>query len=274
MGLDIHSVEVGGEGDCFYHSVGAGLETLLLHSEEAKRHVLQKLPRGIFTGDSKQVVKDLRCLAAKQLRHWTAEDLLNYFVNATSDQRLGQWRDGWNPTELLHASQLSCIIGCETVQAVGTHLHGDPGDIIISMRRANANPGGGEPEELLTLVPQGETHIATLRSHLQDVFRTVGNMHCGDATDAALLVQALDVGIFIFADKLQRNNESCLCALALRNGKYPFYISIWWNEPSHFRSFRMRTDQSKRFPSVWTAAEIPVFLREQYDLMNPDAPLS
>ena len=48
MDLDIHSVEVGGEGDCFYHSVAAGLETLLLHSEEAKRHVLEKLPHGIF----------------------------------------------------------------------------------------------------------------------------------------------------------------------------------------------------------------------------------
>ena len=77
MDLDIHSVEVGGEGDCFYHSVAAGLEALLLHSEEAKRHVLNNLPRGIFSGDSKQVVKDLRCLAAKQLEHWTAEELLN-----------------------------------------------------------------------------------------------------------------------------------------------------------------------------------------------------
>ena len=56
--MDIHSVEVGGEGDCFYHSVAAGLEALLLHSEEAKRHVLKHLPRGIFSGDSKQVVKD------------------------------------------------------------------------------------------------------------------------------------------------------------------------------------------------------------------------
>ena len=100
-------------------------------------------------------MKDLRSLAAKQLEHWTAEEVLNYFVNATSDQSLGQWRDSWNPIELLQASQLSCIIGCETVQAVGPYLHGDPGDIVISMRKANANPGGGQPEELLTPVPQG-----------------------------------------------------------------------------------------------------------------------
>ena len=213
-------------------------------------------------------MKDLRCLAAQQLEHWTAEDLLNYFVNATSDQRLGQWRDNWDPTALLHASQLSCIIGCETVQAVGIDSHGDQGDIIISLRRAHANPGGGGAEELLIPVTQGETHIATLRSHLQDVFGTVGNTHWGDATDAALLIQALDVGIFIFANKLQRNRESCLCSLALRHGKYPFYISIWWDEPSHFRSFRMRTDVSKTFPSVWTAAEVPVFLREQLSLIH------
>ena len=272
--LDIHSIEVGGEGDCFYHSVAAGLETLLLYSEEAKRHVLAKLPHGIFSGNKIRVVRELRSLAAKQLEQWTPEEVLNYFVNATSQQRLGQWRDNWKPVEILHASQLSCILDCETVQAVGPYKDGDPGDIIISMRKANANPGGGPPEELLAPVLQGQTHIATLRSHLQDVFRTVGNTHWGDVTDAALLIQALDVGIFIFADKLQRKNKSCLCSLALQHGKYPFYISIWWDEPWHFRSFRMRTDQFERFPSVWTAAEIPAFLHEQYNLMNPDAPLN
>ena len=108
-----------------------------------------------------QVVQDLRCLAAKQLKHWTAEELLNYFVNAESQQTTGQWRDGWNPRKLFHKSQFSCIIGCEIVQAVGPDFHGDRGDIIISMRVANANPGGGEAEELPIPVPQGVTHIVT-----------------------------------------------------------------------------------------------------------------
>ena len=98
-------------------------------------------------------------------------------------------------------------------------------------------------------IAQGYTKMATLRAHLQDVFRSLGNTHWGDSTDASLLIQALAVGILIFADRLQRNGENCLCSFALETGQYPFYLSIWWNEPIHFRSMEMRTTSADDFQS-------------------------
>ena len=129
--MTIRSLDVGGGGDCFYHSVAAGLERLLLHSTAASRHVLRRIPLHIFSQDRRAVVKYLRNLCAEQILRWSPEELLDYFVNATFRQQLRTWQDDWNPTHMLESSGLSCIIGCDTVSAVSDDPNGDPGDIIL-----------------------------------------------------------------------------------------------------------------------------------------------
>ena len=49
----------------------------------------------------------------------------------------------------------------------------------------------------------GEVQLPILLGELQEVFATTGDVHWGDATDARLLCDALDLGFFMFADDLQ-----------------------------------------------------------------------
>ena len=77
--VNIHSVEVGGGGDCFFHSVAAGLERMLLHSHAASRHVLRHMPFEIFSTDARTIVKHLRFFCAEQIRQWPPEELFRLF---------------------------------------------------------------------------------------------------------------------------------------------------------------------------------------------------
>ena len=91
--MTMRSLDVGGGGDCFDHSVAAGLDRLLLHSTAASRHVLRRIPLDIFSLDREAAVKYLRNLCAERIQRWSSEELLEYFVIATTRQQMGTWQD-------------------------------------------------------------------------------------------------------------------------------------------------------------------------------------
>jgi hypothetical protein len=182
--VDIRSSEVGGDGDCLFHSVAAGLEHLLLESTAASRHVLRHVPLTVFSSDRLAVVQHLRNMCAEQIDTWSWEELLNYYVRACMDQELGEWRDLWNPTALLREYNLEILIGCDTVRAVSDNPNGDVGDIFIIIDKSDARVGGNTSQQLQTPIAQGRAFLMALRVELQNVFRTLGNTHWGDYTDA------------------------------------------------------------------------------------------
>ena len=117
--------------------------------------------------------------------------------------------------------------------------------------------------------------VCTLRNDLQNIFRTLGNTHWADSTDASLLSQALDIGFLIFADRLQANGQRCLGYLNLDRGEanFPYFLALWWSEPIHFRSLEMQATAADPFRSCWNVSEIPAVLRDQYNLANAEAPI-
>ena len=105
-------------------------------------------------------------------------------------------------------------------------------------------------------------------------FATTGNVHWDDATDARLLCDALDIGFFMFADRLQAAGTRCLCPLDLLRGDFPFFINLCWNEPVHFRAAEFRNTNGNDFRMCYAQAEIPDFLRAQYNDANVRAPIA
>ena len=160
--MTIGSLDVGGNGDCFYHCVAAGLERLLLHSEAVSRHVLERIPLRIFSRDRTAVVEYLRNLCAEQIVHWSPERLLDYFVQATAQQRMGSWQERWNPTQMLRRSGLSCIDGCDTVIAVSQDPNGELGDIVLVLGHSDARIEGHGRREHRVCVTQGSTFLIVL----------------------------------------------------------------------------------------------------------------
>ena len=126
--VDIHSLEVGGNGDCLFHSVAAGLERLLLQSTAASRHALRRVPLRVFSSGARAVVQQLRNIFAEQIEQWSWEELLNYFVTAAMNQQLRTWNDQWNPTALFGDLHLECIIGCDIFRAISDNHYGDIGN--------------------------------------------------------------------------------------------------------------------------------------------------
>ena len=266
--VSLHSMEVGGNGDCLFHSVAAGLEHLLLESTAASRHVLHRIPLTVFSSGKLAVVQHLRNMCAQQIETWSWEELLNYFVRASMDQNLGEWRDEWNPSDLLRDHNLEVLIGCDAVRAVSDNPNGDVGDIFIIIDKSDARVGGNTSQQLQTPIAQGRAFLIALRVELQVVFRTLGNTHWGDSTDARLLTDALDVGFFLFADELQGNRTQCLVALDLSRTDFPYFLALWWNNHSHFRSLEIKTSSDTPFRACWPRFQAPQTLLDEYHAVN------
>ena len=106
---------------------------------------------------------------------------------------------------------------------------------------------------------------------MQREIRKCGNTHWADNGDLKALSEKLGVGILLLANNLQNNNTQCLVSLDQRKGNFPFFASIWWNDPVHFRVAELSFDSGASFSCFWQPVQIPDNLRHHYDVCNPHA---
>ena len=264
--------ETGGGGDCLFHSVATCLEALLLHSPAARRHVLEHVPLNIFAEGRRALVRHLRHLCARQLQHMSWTWLIDYCLQGSMRKSIGAWEDSWSPEDLLRRSGLESLLAMDTVRAVGADPAGSATDIIINADSSVAEPGARARQDHNIRLADGEVKLALFLGELQDIFATTGNMHWGDATDARLLSEALNIGIFMFADRLQDQGRCCLCSLNQLRGDFPFFINLWWLEPVHFRAADIRLTPDSQFHKCYSKTDVPDFLQAQYNLANRSAP--
>ena len=77
----------------------------------------------------------------------------------------------------------------------------------------------------------------------------------------------------MFADRLQAAGARCIYALDLLRGDFPFFVTLWWDEPVHFRAAEFRTAETEDFQMCYAQADVPEFLRAQYNVANVRAPV-
>ena len=134
----------------------------------------------------------------------------------------------------------------------------------------DARAGGG--------IRQGRTCLEQLRASLQAELMASGNHHWGDQTDVHNLSSALDIGILMCCEKLQQDGSECFYNIGSQKEQFPYWISVWWDEPVHFRlaQFAWRgtsTDHdeavlSRNFTCFWPDAVLPLPTREHYRSCN------
>ena len=149
-------------------------------------------------------------------------------------ERLGSFEDKWSPERLLKGTPLEVLLGSESVLAVGEAEHGDSGDLSVRVKRTEAVKGGSSYDEVLCIA-QGVSALVALRCKLHDILSQEGNTHWGDSNDVQALSQSLSIGVLMFCDGLQKHGQTCLYSLGLNPGDFAFWMSIWWQEPVHFR---------------------------------------
>ena len=274
----IRALEAGGGGDCLFHSIAAGLAQMVLHlGDDATNHVSDRVQLQELSSSS-SAVRALRQLSASATDRWHPEAFLDYMVNRSLAHQLGDLQDLWNPTQLLMECGFEAIVGCESVLAFGDAPDGEPGDAVIRIARTEAYRGGAPRQEELCLLVDGWTKLEALRSRVKVQIFTPGNTHWGDQFDVQNLSDVLDIGILMFCDRLQNNGGSCLYNIGSQRDAFPYWMALWWDEPTHFRlaqiSYANRTSEvshEEHQPNVvscWHLPDLPPALLQQYKACN------
>ena len=256
------AAETGGGGDCLFHSIGAILSFMYHQGGAMEDHVRRRVPGDLFQQRRHHLIPHLRNLCSQAWADKTYLDILNYLNSASQQERIpGAWSDQWSPTDLLARHGFGSLLGADTVEALGPNPTGDIGDIVISVTRTVAAAGGGAAVLELVPIAQGEAFLRLLVRDLQIEFQKVGNNHWGDVTDVQALSEALDLGVFIFADRLQDAGRKCLCSVHQTRGDLPYFVSIWWDNRVYFRVALLREGSTCEARCVWRSDALPEPLR-------------
>ena len=219
-------------------------------------------------------VQLLRRTAAKRFHEWPPENFLDMVLQKAMWHRFGHgaFLDEWNPREDLESHGFGCLLHemAETVLAFEEHANGDA-SLRIKFTDARRNAGGSH-EETMTVV-NGVTQLMLLREAIEEHYSAVGNCHWGDQTDVRHLSEVFDIGILVFSDQLQNQGHHCLCSVGSHRTEYPFWIAIWWDQPTHFRlaeaaPCKLETDEPRAFQCYWNAAQLLPSLHGEYQDCN------
>ena len=216
-------------------------------------------------------MRELRRLSANALSIWPPEALLDYVLRACMDAQLGSFEDEWDPQQVLASTGFKCLIGCESVLAFGVEPNGDA---TLRVACTHARAGGGDRREEILLLESGEAHLRSLREKLQEQLRRPGNCHWGTQFDVKSLSEALDLGVLLFCNRLQRTSTTCLYNIGAVREDFPYWISLWWHEPVHFRLAEVLRGgenadlKSATYTSFWSRKDLPPTLLAEYRRCN------
>ena len=225
--------DFGGAGDCLFHSIAGALGRMLQSDDlSIRRHILEKIPLQVWKEGQRSVMIALRQLSAAALSSWTPENLLDYVLRASMDYRANVFEDGWNPENILNETGFSFLNDCESVLAVGEEYDGS---LTLRVARTNAHSNGGARTETIESLEDGRMLLKDLREKVQEELQTPGDKHWGTQFDVKSLSDALNIGVLMFCDRLQENGNSVLYNIGSEKQAFPYWISLWWDEPTHFR---------------------------------------
>ena len=74
--------------------------------------------------------------------------------------------------------------------------------------------------------------------------------------------------VAIYVCQLDGGRE-CLYNMGCDRGDYPFWVSLWWQEPFHFRLAELRPNGSaERHSCFWPLCSLPPEVSELYNRVN------
>ena len=167
----------------------------------------------------------------------------------------------------MNSTGFGCLENCDSVLAVEEQ---ENGDAKVRVKITEAYRGGAQHEET-KYVEDGRASFLDLRNELQAQLRRPGNVHWGDVFDVKALSDALDVGILLFCDRLQNNEQNCLYYTGSERRSFPYWISLYYLEETHFRLAELsdvRESLGGGFTSFWPGETLPLVLHREYEECN------
>ena len=248
----------------------------MLQDEHGFLHVLEVVPPSVFDGEEQSAVAHLRQMSADMWAAESDEYVVNYVACAARLADHNDWLDDWSPSAALAQQQLGflCAPGSSdiTVKAIGPSMCGDSGDLVFAVACTQAHSGGGVTHDQYVPVPQGVSALAGLRSTVREHLATCGHRHRGATEDVKYLSERLNIGFLIFRENLTPDGRQCLLNYHAARADYPYWMCVWWLEPSHFRLAAMRPTPESDLCTIFPASEVPGSVKSHWTLCNPQAP--
>ena len=234
---------------------------MVLKGGPPARHVLQRIPPGVFLNGKSAVMRRLREMSAQAFQTWTPEQVLNFVLSKIMQSTNGTFQDDWGPWDPLRLLQHCGFSNLAQADTVSAFQPEQTGDAHVRLDVTVARPGGARHDPIV-LVPSGCRGLQQLRDELTRIHSWAGNYHWGDQTDVERLSDALDVGILLFRNTLPPRTATCLYNIGSQRENFPHWIALWWEDPVHFRAAQLLGDV------CWSANEVPQTLRDQYAVAN------
>ena len=94
--------------------------------------------------------------------------------------------------------------------------------------------------------------MIALLGNLQAELQKPGSWHWGTQFDVKSLSDALDIGVHMFCDRMQDHGKTALYNIGSQKEDYSYWISLWWQEPVHFRLAELTWSDDNAAPLVNT----------------------
>jgi len=266
----------GGGGNCLFHATAAALEYMLQDDVARQNHVLKFVQLADFGKGKRHLVQLLRGMVADRLEDWENAAFLNLLVTSVLQKRSNaEWYDAWNPLRELrvHGFDMLRHEEVETVLVAEPDEQG-AGDLMLIYRTADARlpedrmagPSRAARERTVR-VENGMAKLFVLRQTVSDIFSTYGNDHWGTVTDVGMLMEALDIGFFVFS-----NNEMGLgrwiYGVHRKKETYPYWITLYLRNNQHFVLAEVYDEVQQKYTCFFPDDKLPAALREHWELCN------
>ena len=129
------------------------------------------------------MVQCLRNHVADRMRDLQDFELLDTLVSYMWQDN---WRDGWNPAELLRRCGFEALQHATTVLAV--QIHANATDLTVKFEAG--------PEQQTPFIANGAVNLELLREEFGDQFRQCGDWHWGTQQDIIMLSEFLNIGFW------------------------------------------------------------------------------
>ena len=281
MSWAARSLQAGGGGDCFFHSVALILEQMLFHSEDvhAASHVLQHprwrvLQPADFRKGKMHLVKLLRQMVAAQIVNFSLEEFVGFVFtlrNAFDVQQSGAvgrdriWHDQWNPHSVLRSAGLEMLSEANTVIAIGASEE-NAADLMIRYETSRSG------EEVVCTVDNGVFKLNELKRLVASILTTCGNTHWATQTDVVALGEALNIGFVIFSSEANAAGQ-WLYGFNPKRGNFPYWVSLYCDRNVHFTALQLQRGNEAVKSSFWSRQRLPPAVRNLYTASNPDCPV-
>ena len=266
LNLNFEAIEAGGGGDCLFLSIAEGLKELACSKPSFTNTACYSLLDLGSDASAIDLAKTLRRVVGLRVSEKPPEEFLDLMLTWTLTEKAAPdaWYDGWSPSQAMTECGCGFLMNFENIRAVGC-VAGDDPDARVFVGRSGS-------EDVRVRVDNGSVILSDLRRTCLSHLSVMGNHHWGTVTDVVMLSESLNIGFVVMSNTPQQRNPQgarWMFGLNLERADFPYWMMLYNIDLMHFQLLICsKLDMAEERTSVFESADVPLALREHWNLCN------